>query len=1103
MAPSARSEAGAARAAVLGMLALLAALAAWPVVRAGYPTLGDGLIHYYRLVEFDHLLRQGVWFPRWAPDLGYGYGLPVFNYYPPLTYYVGALLHAWGLSFAHSLLGVYALAWALAVSGGYALGRAVWGTRAAGLLAAAAYGLAPYLYFNALARGALPETLGLGLLPWVLWGFERMKDESGRMTVAALVLSAILLATLCLTHLLTAVLAVPLAILFAIALTRRPVSHAESAHSNAQSRMGTLIPPIAACLLGLGLAAYFTLPAVLETGYIQVAQLTLPADLNFRNNFLSLTDLLAWPRPFDPRLVFHAVPPSLSLAALGLAVWGLAGRWRGAAAAPWAMEAALWGALAVCAAFTLPLTGWAWEALPLAAVAQFPWRLAGPASLLLAVLAGGALAARPATAALTREGFALSPAWPPPPAPPPRPSEGRKGGVPWRSGEPPAKKLPLLAPQAPVRERGADIFPSLKRLGLPISLAALWVFSLTWTFAPDYEPPPALGTPAGLAQYERVTGQLGTTSTGEFVPVSVRELPPAEGLAAAYSQASIIPRLNHPPAGVTVRSQAATVRSATAEISADAPATIVFDLIYFPGWRATVDGQNTSITPTDPHGLISVGVPAGEHSVAVSFGPTPLRATAAALSLLAVVAVLVLGLGVRGWRLRMRGLGMGAPAERGWRRHAVLILLTLIGLGVVRAAAIDGRESVFARTRFDGAAVRGVDAPLDVNFEDQLVLLGYDARGLSLPADGRLALTLYWRAQNAPVVDYSTTVQVHDAAGNIWGQADSQHPGRQPASRWRTDQYARDEHSISVLPGAPPGEYGLFVGVYQVDGPALSVLDDARAPRGQLYRLGTLTVTPGARRLTRPPDVEAAPSHTLGPLALWLAGLGAEQAAPGEEAALTIYWQARGAARPDVRARLELVGPNGETLSVMEAAPAHTGYATSAWRAGEVVRGVYRLRVPANAPAGPATVRVSVVDAGGVVVGGPVAVAALDLSAPARTFAAPEMGRRVDTLLGGGVTLLGYSPAPDGSAITLYWQTTRLLDVSYAGFVHALGVDGNLLAQADQVPAQGRRPTPGWLPGEIVADEYVLKLTDAAALRVGLYDPKTGERLGEISLPWP
>src|SRR5215510_14338620 len=99
---------------ILPLLALLA-LCAWPIVRAGYPLIGDGGNHLYRLVEFDHLLRNGVWFPRWATDLCYGYGCPLFNFYPPLTYYLGALVHALGLSYTNSLLAIYGLAFALAL----------------------------------------------------------------------------------------------------------------------------------------------------------------------------------------------------------------------------------------------------------------------------------------------------------------------------------------------------------------------------------------------------------------------------------------------------------------------------------------------------------------------------------------------------------------------------------------------------------------------------------------------------------------------------------------------------------------------------------------------------------------------------------------------------------------------------------------------------------------------------------------------------------------------------------------------------------------------------------------------------------------------------
>ena len=60
-------------------------------------------------------------------------------------------------------------------------------------------------------------------------------------------------------------------------------------------------------------------------------------------------------------------------------------------------------------------------------------------------------------------------------------------------------------------------------------------------------------------------------------------------------------------------------------------------------------------------------------------------------------------------------------------------------------------------------------------------------------------------------------------------------------------------------------------------------------------------------------------------------------------------------------------------------------------------------------------------------------------------------------------------------------------------------------AQSDAVPAEWTRPTTGWLPGEYVLDRHAIILpADLPAgkydLVAGLYDPATGERLGEAPL---
>src|SRR3989344_4697735 len=46
---------------------------------------------------------------RWVPDMGYQYGYPQFLYYPPSVYYVGALIHLFGIQIIDSVKIMFAL----------------------------------------------------------------------------------------------------------------------------------------------------------------------------------------------------------------------------------------------------------------------------------------------------------------------------------------------------------------------------------------------------------------------------------------------------------------------------------------------------------------------------------------------------------------------------------------------------------------------------------------------------------------------------------------------------------------------------------------------------------------------------------------------------------------------------------------------------------------------------------------------------------------------------------------------------------------------------------------------------------------------------------
>jgi hypothetical protein len=118
-----------------------------------------------------------------------------------------------------------------------------------------------------------------------------------------------------------------------------------------------------------------------------------------------------------------------------------------------------------------------------------------------------------------------------------------------------------------------------------------------------------------------------------------------------------------------------------------------------------------------------------------------------------------------------------------------------------------------------------------------------------------------------------------------------------------------------------------------------------------------------------------------------------------------------------------------------------------------------------------------------------------------------DIGNPRDAKLGGVVDYLGYDISPahqitPGGVIELQlaWRARESLMANYSVFIHLLDGDGQLVAQQDNWPVRGTRPTVTWTPGEIVADYYSLPIPldispGRYVIYAGLYDAGSGERL--------
>jgi hypothetical protein len=121
-------------------------------------------------------------------------------------------------------------------------------------------------------------------------------------------------------------------------------------------------------------------------------------------------------------------------------------------------------------------------------------------------------------------------------------------------------------------------------------------------------------------------------------------------------------------------------------------------------------------------------------------------------------------------------------------------------------------------------------------------------------------------------------------------------------------------------------------------------------------------------------------------------------------------------------------------------------------------------------------------------------------------FVAAEPEVATDYVIGETFRLLGYDASvgelgPGGvTDLRLYWQAERMPERNWKVFVHVIGPDGAIYAQADAEPQGFSRPAQSWQGGEVVPDDYRLEIDGTApagaySIVVGMYDAETMERL--------
>ncbi|NLE45664.1 MAG: hypothetical protein GX620_13160 [Chloroflexi bacterium] len=339
----------------------------------------DFTFHLLRLVQLDALIREGVLYTRWAPDMALGYGYPLFNFYAPLSYYFPVVLTLLGVSAPRALIVAFMGAILGAGLGVYLWARDLLSSRGA-LVAAIAIMYSPYLGYDVFFRGNLAESVAWVMMPLSLWSMTRLVRRGGGGWLGA---AALLYAAMVLTHNAFALTFSPLLVAVAVA-----TSWALPVRRKRWQRLGMAAGAMA---LGLGLAAFFWAPALHERSAVHIDRLLVPPVFVYWNNFIDLRELLALPQMIHADLLNPSPPRALGLVTVLLAVPTVIGIRRARSVLVRAMIVCCTLAAAGYTWLTTGSSGTVWAGLPLLQVVQFPWRLLGPAAVCLALLVGSAV----------------------------------------------------------------------------------------------------------------------------------------------------------------------------------------------------------------------------------------------------------------------------------------------------------------------------------------------------------------------------------------------------------------------------------------------------------------------------------------------------------------------------------------------------------------------------------------------------------------------------------------------------------------------------------------------------------------------------------------
>lgn len=573
------------------VLAIIVIACSWPLFNSQMFFTHD-FVHGVRIAEMARALKDGHFPVRWTSNFAYGYGMPLFEFYAPLPFYLGSLLYFVGIPLVLCVKLLFLLANVLTAAGSYLLGRKL-GGKWGGLLAAALITLAPYRGLNLSIRGAVSETWGILALVWILYA-TLLVLEKKKYSPILLVISLI---TLFLSHNLTVIIAAPFIAVWTISWMywsslKEITNGTKFLWSSFFESMWVLA---VSYLVAFGVASFYLLPLFVEKDFTKVEAATTGGYFSYQLHFLYIRQLFrtVWGYggsewgPDDKLPFFLGFGQYLGLLVGGVVLMigllrlklslNLKNAWLASKTELekrrqwWILLTSL---MLVAASLFMALgkSQFIWDALEFMKFIQFPWRYYSVLSVFIGIV--GALSL-------------------------------------WFL---PRKLLPFL-----------------------VGVVLLVTIGLNW----QYFRPEKYLEESSLLYYDdpsRVQTHMSEILP-DYIPKQLAEkIAPPKSLVTCGNE---LDKNLEACSSVNVTTDKTQRKVFTIEIpETELMQVVTVSIANYPGWKASVDGIAQTVG-TSKEGLIELALPAGKHEVAVSFGSTGIRQLADTVSLISSIIFII------------------------------------------------------------------------------------------------------------------------------------------------------------------------------------------------------------------------------------------------------------------------------------------------------------------------------------------------------------------------------------------------------------------------------------------------------------------------------